>query len=170
MNIEKDIFIPVRVPSLNKWKGCHWRSYSKIKKQWLDLMNLYAPHGGHGNCLRYMEIILYHKSKKGFYDRDNCIGGCKPLLDAIKGTGWIKDDSPKWVDCGYHQNVVGEHKGITAVGTRILFYKQEALSCRIYCRGCFLKSLESFTPNTTMIFRNGLPCSCGLEGLIQIIE
>lgn len=37
------------------------------------------------------------------YDYVNLVGGCKPLVDAIKRAGFLRDDTPKWVDDCYLQ-------------------------------------------------------------------
>jgi Holliday junction resolvase RusA-like endonuclease len=40
---------------------------------------------------------------KSAYDTDNLLWGFKPLIDEIKVQGWIKEDSPKWVERIYKQ-------------------------------------------------------------------
>jgi hypothetical protein len=40
---------------------------------------------------------------KRAYDMDNLAWGLKPLIDEIKVQGWIKEDSPKWVERIYKQ-------------------------------------------------------------------
>lgn len=40
---------------------------------------------------------LWAKGQRA-YDKDNLYWGMKPLVDEIKEQGWIKEDSPKWVE------------------------------------------------------------------------
>jgi len=37
------------------------------------------------------------------FDEDNLRLGFKPMFDHLKYQGWIKDDSPKWVERHYFQ-------------------------------------------------------------------
>jgi hypothetical protein len=37
-------------------------------------------------------------------DRDNLYGSCKPLIDAMRDVGLIRNDSPKWLDLGVCEN------------------------------------------------------------------
>ncbi len=40
---------------------------------------------------------------KSAYDTDNLLWGFKPLIDEIKVQGWIREDSPRWVERIYKQ-------------------------------------------------------------------
>jgi len=173
--VEKDIFIPARIPSLNTWKGRHWRSYARLKNHWLNLLRLFAPHGDHRDTHRRMSITAHQKSRRGFYDLDNFIGGCKPVLDAVKGTGWIKDDHPKWITCDYDQKVVGENK-ITEVGTQIVFYEQHGagpvtLPTHICCERCLIERMKLGGKKDVVHFKTNPvgECSCGEPGFVELL-
>ena len=165
--IEKDIFIPKRTPSLNDWKGRHWRTYyQKYKKTWLQDLGWFLHKRARVDRFRYMELISYQESR-GFYDRDNHAGGCKPVLDAIKSLGWIFDDSEKWVYCLYDQRKVGE-EGIIEMGTRFIFYDLEfpvgSLSFPL-CGKC----LDNFLGVRYPFQENGVKCVlCGNPAIVTL--
>jgi hypothetical protein len=52
---------------------------------------------------RRVYITRYWGKGKRAYDIDNLAWGLKPLMDEIKANGWIKEDSPKWVERIYMQ-------------------------------------------------------------------
>lgn len=49
------------------------------------------------------------KVQKKLKDYGNLVGGCKPLLDALKTSGFIVDDSEKWIKDTYKQLVTSEN-------------------------------------------------------------
>ena len=54
-------------------------------------------------------ITRYYGARCRPYDLENLIGGCKPLVDALKELGIINDDSPKfWT--GYYQQIESTKK------------------------------------------------------------
>ena len=167
MEIEKDIFIPKRVLSVNVDKGHHWRFYNKIKKGWYRDLGLIIGFGKHHDKFRFLRIISY-QPRDGNYDPDNHKGGCKPVLDTLKRMGWIRDDSGRWIHCEYDQRTVGED-GVREMGTRIILYDQqeyryEGKNLRT-CSHCHRKILSvlGFTQAILSAF-NGEPGKCYLCG------
>lgn len=123
--VEASVFISMRPPSQNKFQGHHWRTYyHRYRKKWQEALSTHLGEGQHNDRLREVCITVYHPSPRNYYDYANFVGGCKPIPDALKTLGWIRDDSPKWFSCVYHQKVVG-NDGTDTEGTRIDLYSQE---------------------------------------------
>lgn len=116
---EKNVFIPVVTPSMNRllhsWKTYHY-SY---KRPWGRTISLFFQSRKAEKIRRYILIVTYHNR---FYDKDNHIGGCKPVIDALRKLGWIWDDSTAWLDAQYEQKKIGED-GVTESGTRIVIFE-----------------------------------------------
>ena len=93
--------------SLNKSNNRHWSSKTRPGFQkgiWFSIL------GGHLGLAKRHEgkkrMICFTRPYGGRVkqmDQDNFIGGCKPVLDALVKLGWIKDDSPQFVECIYNQ-------------------------------------------------------------------
>jgi len=84
--------IPIPTPSLNEIQGHHW-AWAATNKETLGWYLAAA--------LNRIQPIPRAKGKrtlaicrhgKGSLDRDNLVGGCKWLVDAIKQRGLILDD------------------------------------------------------------------------------
>jgi Holliday junction resolvase RusA-like endonuclease len=52
---------------------------------------------------RRVTIIRLYSGREREWDYGNLVGGCKPVLDAMKAAGLIVDDSPKWSEQIYKQ-------------------------------------------------------------------
>ena len=109
--------IPRRLESPNTWNGRHWRVKHKISQEWEnDICGAYYEQiAGRQNALgcfvgpRKWEGIVVGRmrltverhvpSARNFIrDDDNLRFSVKPLLDALKRQGYIKNDSRKWLD------------------------------------------------------------------------
>jgi hypothetical protein len=66
--------------------------------------------------MRVQITVHSHGARVRRLDPDNLWGGCKPLIDAMRDVGLIKNDSPKWLDLG-----VAECREPGRTGTRIEF-------------------------------------------------
>ena len=98
-------------PSLNKLKG-RW-ALSNWKKAYLRQMRGYDVVYG---LKKPKKALLYvcRYAKKAL-DYDNLVGGCKPLIDAIKELGMIVDDNEKWVKVTYTQTPADNEREFTKV-------------------------------------------------------
>ena len=99
-----------QTPSQNKLHG--WRSRYGWRQKFLKFM--------HNYCLvrkfvakekRCVKITRYSSRK---LDYGNLVGGCKPLLDALKHAKLIVDDSPDWIADSYKQEK-GKPKTIAVI-------------------------------------------------------
>ena len=91
-----------QTPSQNKIK--HWwtlrnktRQYTKELKNYdlvLKVCKLKTDKKRQVKITRFSTRLL---------DYGNLVGGCKPLLDAMKLSGLIVDDAPKWINDEYFQ-------------------------------------------------------------------
>lgn len=118
MLVEKEVFIPIRANSQNDFHKRYWKKYYRIKKKWFKAIGFILGRGEHNDRKRSAWIIGY-QPPRGMYDDQNFVGGCKPIPDALKEFGWIKDDNRKRFSCQYTQEKVGTH-GTDELGVRII--------------------------------------------------
>ena len=95
---ESKIIINMLTPSLNKFLRTHFMKRYWLKDQFMWLLKI----AGSGSIdeagereKRKIKLISYRKS---FLDKDNFIGGCQPLINALKGLRLIYDDSSEFLD------------------------------------------------------------------------
>lgn len=101
-------------PSLNDWKGIHWTKYTEIKKQWENLLIVLLR-----GCTRVEKPVVritYYPDIDRDRDKDNYTP--KFIMDGLKKSGIIRDDSTKavnldWdigpvVECGRTEIVIRE--------------------------------------------------------------
>jgi len=105
--------------SVNAWQGRHWTVKNRERQGWEDALThalcLTAGAQSVGSVLFLMNAIPAAKrvcmtkrrvtiqrwapSKRWFIrDDDNLAGASKPVLDALKRLGFIRDDRRKWID------------------------------------------------------------------------
>lgn len=90
----------------------HPQSYRRLRTAW-EWMILAAPCATHRALLKnaartnkmHVEVTIYHKKA---YDPDNLAGSLKPVLDALKNVGFIKDDSAKSIELVPPKQVIGK--------------------------------------------------------------
>ena len=111
--------IPRRLESPNTWNGRHWRVKHRISQEWEKeiwtslaqrtearsvfevLVCMNAMPELKRNALQKMrvEVERHVPSARNFIrDDDNLRFSVKPLLDALKRQGYIKNDSRKWLE------------------------------------------------------------------------
>lgn len=118
-----ELRIPRRLESPNIWNGRHWRVKHRISQEWekeigygvadqfkvehggIDFWTVLAaivgPRKWAGIEVGRMRVTVerHVPSPKNFIRDDDNLRFCvKPLLDALKRQGWIKNDSRKWLD------------------------------------------------------------------------
>jgi len=104
-----EIVIPEATPSLNeilRWKanGQH-REYTALRDGyclWIRAaMNKAGIFSERVTTDCRVKVAIERHCAGGGLDDDNFRGGCKPLLDALRLEGAIRDDSPKWLTATY---------------------------------------------------------------------
>lgn len=96
-----DVEIPWIPPTLNKMLRSHWSKRSKVTEKagmYLLLAGLRRQDAPAVRRLR-VTIQMYRKNPT---DRDGAQGACKPIFDAIRRFGYVKDDSERYME----QNVL----------------------------------------------------------------
>lgn len=85
-------------PSLNRWQRWHWgRRQKEIMNFILKMLDI----GQEVTTIK--KKLTVHSYRWGILDRENFIGGLKPLIDALKKIGLIVDDNAKWLEHGNHK-------------------------------------------------------------------
>lgn len=106
------IVIRRRVPSQNESQYRHWTLYHKEKELWFVLLRAQlTPRKPVAEPVR----IILRSLRTRLVDYANLVGGAKPIPDALKRLGWIKDDSPRWFLCDYYQAVVPKDQERTEI-------------------------------------------------------
>ena len=106
------LVLPVIMPSLNNQLRAHWavRKRTKDNAAWHLRAVMGRKSIDHLDRFANVRITVYSNAPKSTggrvraLDRDNLIGGQKPLVDAMKQAGILKDDSPKWAAIAYVEN------------------------------------------------------------------
>lgn len=101
-------------PSLNKlFSNKHAKSnYRKKYKRELNGYAHFAP-----KEKTKMQVVITRFGSR-MLDRDNLIGGCKPLLDEMKSAGLIVDDREEWLIARYYQEKVARGYEKTEIDIR----------------------------------------------------
>ncbi len=114
--------IPRELPSPNTWNGRHWRYKHQLSQTWEQEL-LYASFEmaagvtGHAGSGAFSALAVLAQAKRSgpsrkrvsvtrevpsarhyIRDDDNLRFSVKPLLDALKRLGYIRNDSRKWLE------------------------------------------------------------------------
>lgn len=113
-------------PSANKYLRMHWAVKKKLRQGYSWSINMALLDQLKGQLDRFwrrplpkmrVQITIYSAGVRvRRLDTDNLWGGCKPLIDAMRDDGLIKNDSPKWLDLG-----IAECREPGWTGTKIEF-------------------------------------------------
>jgi hypothetical protein len=98
--------LPFATPSQNTYQRWHFRKQASylaqvqmVIRSELNRQGLY----GQQTTARKASVVIRRYSS-GSLDYGNLVGGCKPLLDALRYEGLIHDDSVRWLDDRYEQH------------------------------------------------------------------
>lgn len=106
--------IPARPITGNRLLRLHWAKRSGVGRLWETLVLAYLGSGPFKNGAmvgRRVDMLLSIERVRK-QDADNLALSCKPVVDALKKAGWIKDDSERWFTCRY-QEVSGARSLLT---------------------------------------------------------
>lgn len=121
MTFPLELKIPRRLESPNTWQGRHWRVKHRISQEWEKEMWVSVAQRTQARDIASVlvcanaipaltrnpasigrmrvEVERHVSSSRHFIrDDDNLRFAVKPLLDALKRQGYIKDDSRTWLD------------------------------------------------------------------------
>ena len=114
--------IPGVPPSANETLRMHFGRRHRLKLDWMKYMYLFDPHArsvlrdwADAKVKLAVEITLHHAR---MYDKDNSYGACKVIFDALRDTGLIFDDKPKYLDQTVWQQKCPNRKRHTTIEIR----------------------------------------------------
>lgn len=108
-----NLLIPIPSLSQNVYQRMHWSQQKRHKDDlFLLLKSSLQLRGGEKVLPPRFTVVEIQITRYGAkkLDQGNLVGGCKPLLDALKDLGAITDDSPKWLKDTYVNEVDTKHQ------------------------------------------------------------
>ena len=86
-----------RLPrSANRVLRAHWGARCRERDSWIEYVHSVSGRRPRPVDRKVRLEVTVHRRK--LQDPDNANASVKPLLDALKRTGWLRDDSPRWLD------------------------------------------------------------------------
>lgn len=130
-----EIRLPHRLESPNKLLHAHWRARTAEKKAWharlraviadaAGLTSLATHHErelealGLARATSHRRVVVERQvpSIRNFIkDRENLVYSVKHLLDQVRGFGFVRDDSMKWIDLDVCQRVSDDGRDWTVI-------------------------------------------------------
>lgn len=109
--------IPLSIHSLNRQstnKGAARFVYGRQKRDFImclasDAIRRWGKKPQHEEKFAMVKLTRLIGTRGRLMDYDNLVGGAKPVLDALKVLGMVKDDSPKWIKVDYQQKKYNKH-------------------------------------------------------------
>ena len=95
--------ILMAIQSGNKFtnKKSRW-AYKTYRERWYRVLGLYLPPCKTARPDVKVKVKIVSVRAR-YLDRVNMAQGAKPILDHLKKMGYIRDDSPRWLDDSYDQ-------------------------------------------------------------------
>jgi hypothetical protein len=111
------IELPFATHSQNTYQRMHFQQQRKLKMTCAMYVRAAMAKAGIFGTARptTRRRLVIERHSSGRLDRGNLIGGCKPLLDALRDEGAIRDDSEDWLDDSYVQVKAGRGYARTVI-------------------------------------------------------
>lgn len=93
--------IPIRIPSGNTELRSHWAVRRRSMTRWMWAIRQQVKPRAKAAAVRMRVRITSYRER--MLDPDNLVSGCKSLIDALKRSGLIYDDSGDWIDLDVSQ-------------------------------------------------------------------
>lgn len=96
----QELFIPVRLPSLNDFIGAMNRNRfigNKMKREYTELVSTYAKANRLGHFTEPITLEFQYTEPNNKRDGDNIVFAKKFILDGLVEAGVLTDDNQKWV-------------------------------------------------------------------------
>lgn len=84
----------------------HWAAYKRLLQEWEWRLAGALPKSRRWQHRDRVFRVTITSYRRRLLDPDNLVHGCKPVLDAIKRLGLIRDDSPRWLDLEVKQELL----------------------------------------------------------------
>ena len=96
--------IPEATPSLNEWERMHWAKRRREKLRWQMFIGAEARKVKLPKATGKRNVLIIRIGARTL-DKDNLYGGFKPVLDALKDSGYLVDDRPEFCELDGAQDV-----------------------------------------------------------------
>lgn len=106
--------IPLPTPSLNQVRKMHHHAYKRLRDRFEVICRVHTTPLNRVSPNTFKTVTIERRGVR-LLDYDNLVGGCKPLVDALKRAGLIWDDSPRWCRITYNQTRVSASQVKTIV-------------------------------------------------------
>ena len=103
-----NLTIPGQLPSLNKLLNMHWAKRMRLNETYIwEIITTIGRKKELIKKKRTVKIMVYHKTRR--FDEDNLHGAIKGIIDALRKTDWIYNDSPRWLKLDLSQAIDHEN-------------------------------------------------------------
>lgn len=111
-----ELCIPESSPSLNRTHGKHWGYVYRLKRRWeLNVVTAKLEARIYGRPEYPQSRVTIERHGARMLDPDNFTGGLKVLIDGLKNTGLILDDSPKHIELSASQHIGKPHRTLIRI-------------------------------------------------------
>jgi len=108
MPLSTEIYLRnLEVPSRNVLDKMHWAKRHRFTQMVETMLWPFRPNGWKATGPRSVLIIARRKRK---LDRDNLVGGCKGIIDALVRSGYLIDDDEANCSIQFKQELCGKVK------------------------------------------------------------
>lgn len=97
--------IPLVPATRNQRDRMHWAARKRELDDWTLMIPMCVESNRQRNGERRLVEVVFSKMRGPESDPDNLTARCKVPLDALTRRGWIRDDSPKWIDLSVREEV-----------------------------------------------------------------
>lgn len=108
------IEIPMPTVSLNVYKRMHYQAQRRLRDRYTTLLRAHTTSATRCRPHHFRNVTICRHGAR-LLDVDNLVGGCKPLIDALRRSGLIWDDSPKYLKVVYEQVQVSAKRSKTVI-------------------------------------------------------
>ncbi len=104
---------------------------------------------------RRLTICRFVRSERYVLDKDNLIGGAKPLVDAATRQGLIKDDTAQWLEAIYLQAISTDQRVEINVEDLGAFTTSTPVDSTLDAGGIYVEEVDTDPSSCDLSYQNG---------------